>query len=102
MLATANALKESLGEYLTDGLVILWLKPTSPNEVFQPEKRMRTIRTRDFLSVGFQPSVLHTRFTQTSCTSVYSKALNTGKRPKISSVVSMASSCIIPMQMTNH
>ena len=29
MLATANGLKESLGEYWTDGLVILWLKPRS-------------------------------------------------------------------------
>ena len=42
-LATANALKESLGEYLTDVLVILWLKPTSPNGVFQPEKRTHAI-----------------------------------------------------------
>ncbi len=36
-LATANVLKESLGEYLTDGLVILWLKPPVRNETFQPE-----------------------------------------------------------------
>ena len=44
MLATANGLKESLGEYWTDGLVILWLKPRSGTRRFNQRPPSTSVR----------------------------------------------------------